>query len=65
MPLESILKEAVKSAVSDTIAEKVQEIVAKVLRDHEAELTRLVRGAVGSAIEEMLGALHEPNDAAS
>jgi len=41
-----------------TIAEEVQEIVAKetrrALRDHEDELTTLVRAAVASAIGELL-----------
>ena len=58
MALESILKEAVKGAVGATIAEEVQEIVAKetrrALREREDELTALVRTAVASAIAEML-----------
>jgi hypothetical protein len=58
MPLENILKDAVKGAIGATIAEEVQEIVAKetrrALRAHEDQLTTLVRAAVASAIEEML-----------
>jgi hypothetical protein len=58
MALENILKEAVKGAVGSTIAEEVQEIVAKetrrALREREDELTALVRTAVASAIAEML-----------
>lgn len=60
MPLESILKDAVKDAISATIAEEIHEIVAKetrrALRDHEDQLTGLVQGAVKDAIAEMLGA---------
>jgi hypothetical protein len=58
MALENILKEAVSSAMGATIAEEVQEIVAeetrRALRDHEDQLTTLVRAAVASAIAEML-----------
>lgn len=58
MALESILKDAVANAMGATIAEEVQEIVAKetrrALRDHEDELTTLVRAAVASAIGELL-----------
>ena len=58
MALQNMLKEAVKSAVGSTIAEEVQEIVAKethrALREREDELTALVRTAVASAIAEML-----------
>ena len=58
MPLESILKDAVANAMGATIAEEVQEIVAKetrrALRDHEERLTTVVRAAVASAIAEML-----------
>ena len=58
MALESILKDAVANAMGATIAEEVQEIVAKetrrALREREDELTRLVRTAVGAAIAEML-----------
>lgn len=58
MALESILKDAVANAMGATIAEEVQEIVAKetrrALRDHEDKLTLLVRDAVGSAIGELL-----------
>jgi hypothetical protein len=56
--MESILKEAVKTAVEATIAEEVEEIVARetrrALREREDDLTRLVRTAVASAIAEML-----------
>lgn len=56
--MESILKEAVKSAVGATIAEEVEEIVARetrrALREREDDLTKLVRTAVASAIAEML-----------
>ena len=58
MPLENILKDAVKDAVGATIAVEVQEIVAKetrrALRAHEDELTQMVRSVVGAAIAEML-----------
>jgi hypothetical protein len=58
MTLESILKDAIKEAIGDTIAGEVREIVAKetrrTLRDRETELTDLVKGAVASAIGEML-----------
>jgi hypothetical protein len=58
MPLESLLKDAVANAMGATIAEEVQEIVAKetrrALREHEDQLTTLVRAAVASAIAEML-----------
>ena len=58
MALESILKDAVANAMGATIAEEVQEIVAKetrrALRDHADELTTLVRAAVASAIGELL-----------
>ena len=58
MVLETVLKDAVANAMGATIAEEVQEIVAKetrrALRDHEDQLTTLVRAAVASAIAEML-----------
>ena len=58
MPLESILKDAVASAMGATIAQEVQEIVAKetrrALHDHEDRLTTVVRAAVASAIAELL-----------
>ena len=53
MALENILNEAVKGAVSCTVAEEVQVIVAKEVREREDELTALVRAAVASAITEM------------
>ena len=65
MALENILKEAVKGAVGATIAEEVQEIVAKetrrALREREDELTALVRTAVASAIAEMLNGRETPS----
>lgn len=65
MALENILKEAVKGAVGATIAEEVQEIVAKetrrALREREDELTMLVRTAVASAIAEMLNGREAPS----
>jgi hypothetical protein len=58
MPFETILKDAVASAVSATIAEEVQEIVAKetrrALREHYDQLTTLVGVAVASAIADLL-----------
>ena len=58
MALETVLKDAVATAMGATIAEEVQEIVAKetrrALRDHEDQLTTLVRTAVAEAIAEML-----------
>ena len=58
MGLENILKEAVKGAVGTTIAEEVQEIVAKetkrALTRARDQLAALVRTAVASAIAEML-----------
>ena len=58
MALETILKDAVANAMGATIAQEVQEIVAKetrrALREHEDELTTLVKTAVGAAIAEML-----------
>ena len=58
MPLATLLKEAVQNAVGATIAVEIQEIVAKEtrrsLREHEEELTALIRAAVASAITEML-----------
>ena len=66
MALENILKEAVKGAVGTTIAEEVQEIVAKensrALREREDELTALVRTAVASAIAEMLNGDERPEE---
>jgi hypothetical protein len=66
MALENILKEAVKGAVGSTIAEEVQEIVAKetrrALREREDELTALVRTAVASAIAEMLNGNERPDE---
>ena len=63
MSLENILKEAVKTAVTDTIALEMQEVVAKetrkALRDHEDRLTQLVREVVSAAIAEMLGERHD------
>jgi len=51
-------EDAVAHAMGATIAEEVQEIVAKetrrALREHEDKLTTLVRAAVASAIEELL-----------
>jgi len=65
MALENILKEAVKGAVGATIAEEVQEIVAKetrrALTRARDELTALVRTAVVSAIAEMLNGRETPN----
>jgi hypothetical protein len=56
--LETILKEATAKAVGETIAEEIREIVAKetrrALREHEDQLTTLVRAAVTSAIAELL-----------
>jgi hypothetical protein len=58
MTLQTILKDAVKGAISETIALELHEIVAKetrrALQAHEQELTTLVRAAVGAAIAEML-----------
>lgn len=58
MALEDTIKAAVQAAVGATIAEEVQEIVAKETRrallEHEDELVRLVRSAVTSAIAEAL-----------
>lgn len=58
MPLATILKEAVQNAIGATLAAEVQEIVAKEtrrsLREHEEQLTTLIRAAVASAITEML-----------
>jgi hypothetical protein len=55
----------VKGAVGATIAEEVQEIVAKetgrALREREDELTALVRTAVASAIAEMLNGRETPS----
>jgi hypothetical protein len=62
--LETILKDAVKDAVGATIAVEVQEIVAKetrrALREHEEQLTTLVRHAVASAIGELLNGQSAP-----
>jgi hypothetical protein len=69
MALENILKEAVKGAVGATIAEEVQEIVAKetsrALREREEKLTTLVRTAVASAIAEMLNGREAPSGGGS
>jgi hypothetical protein len=58
MALETVLKDAVATAMGATIAEEVQEIVAKetrrALRDHEDQLTTLVRTAVHEAVAELL-----------
>jgi hypothetical protein len=58
MPLESILKDAVRGAIGDTLGDEVRDIVAKetrrALREHEDQLTRLVRSAVADAVTEML-----------
>jgi N-methylhydantoinase A/oxoprolinase/acetone carboxylase beta subunit len=65
--LETILKDAVRDAIGETIADDVREIVAKesrkALREREDQLTTLVRGAVASAIAEMLNgkASHDPH----
>ena len=58
MTLETVLKGAIANAMSATISEEVQEIVAKetrrALRDHDDQLTTLVRSAVALAIAELL-----------
>ena len=58
MTLQTVLKDAVKGAISETIALEFHEIVAKetrrALQAQEQELTTLVRAAVSAAISEML-----------
>jgi len=52
--LQSVLHEAVRDAVSDTLADEVRQVVAKetrrALRAHEDELTAIVRAAVVEAL---------------
>jgi hypothetical protein len=56
--LEAVLKDAIASSLHATLAEKVQDIVAKearrALREHEDRLTALIRASVAAAIAELL-----------
>jgi hypothetical protein len=58
MQIETAIKDAIKAGFSATIAEDVQEIVARetrrALREHEEELTLMIRTAVKVALEEAL-----------
>lgn len=60
MTLAERLKEAVQTAVNETLASEVQEIVAKefrrAFREHESQFASIIRGAVAQAITEMLKA---------
>jgi hypothetical protein len=58
MPLNDILKTAVRRGVEDALADDLQEMVAKetrrVLRDREDQLVAIVRAAVADAMTELL-----------
>jgi hypothetical protein len=58
MALEAILKVAVAEAISETIAAKARDIATRetlrALREHEDQLTHIIRAAVDAAIAEML-----------
>jgi hypothetical protein len=58
MALENALKQAIKDAVNAAIVDELQAIIVKetqrALRDHEDELTQLIRTATATAISEML-----------
>ena len=58
MSFETVLQDAIKTGFAETIAEDVRDIVAKetrrALREHEDDLTRLIRIAVNKALEEAL-----------
>jgi hypothetical protein len=56
--IDNILKTAIKAGIEGALADDLQEMVAKetrrALRDHEEQLTALVRAAVHEAISELL-----------
>jgi hypothetical protein len=56
--IDDILKTAVRAGVENALSEDLQNLVAKetrrALRDHEDQLTELVRHAVREAISELL-----------
>jgi hypothetical protein len=58
MSLAEHLKAAVQTAVNETFADEVQEIVARetrrAFREHESQFTSIVRTAVAEAIAAML-----------
>jgi hypothetical protein len=58
MPLSDVLKNAVRNGVVGALAAELQEIVVKetrrALRDHEDQLTVIVRAAIADAIAELL-----------
>jgi hypothetical protein len=56
--IDNILKTAVRAGIEGALADDLQEMVAKetrrALRDHEEQLTAVVRAAVHEAISELL-----------
>jgi hypothetical protein len=58
MLIDAVLQDAIKTGFTATITEDVREIVAKetrrALREHEEEITQLIRAAVNKALEEAL-----------
>jgi hypothetical protein len=58
MPLDDILRTAVRAGVEGALADDLQEMVAKetrrALREHEDKLTTIVRAAVNDAIDALL-----------
>jgi hypothetical protein len=58
MPLDDILKTAVRNGVEGALADDLREMVAKetrrALRDHEDQLIAIVRTAVAEAIAALL-----------
>jgi len=58
MPLDDLLRTAVRNGVEGALADDLQEMVAKetrrALRDHEEQLTAIVRTAVAEAIAALL-----------
>ena len=59
MSLDDLLKDAVRRGVENALANDLQDLVAKetrrALRNHEDQLTAIVRAAVADAIETLLG----------
>lgn len=59
MSLADHLKEAVQSAVNETLADEMREIVAKevrrAFREHESQFATIVQTTVAQAMAETLG----------